>query len=170
MRRGEGGCDEVFDQDTWFRSSMHLDGCLMTFWDGMHWQLLAGWEKSQVSWKKGRGGLEERRMRRWRGCEVLSVSLEGEIGPELQVGKSPWGALVFKTIQRRLIVSRDRYFHFLSKPSIATEFTFTSCVVIMNSSQLKDACDQGLMVETCCAKEKNKILSLFVFLKRGQRK
>ena len=41
-------------------------------------------------------------------------------------------------------------------------------MVVMISTQLNEACDQDQTVETCCAKEKNKILRkefvwLFVF-------
>ena len=45
-------------------------------------------------------------------------------------------------------------FWFMS--SFGTKFTFTYYDVKVNSSQLNDACDQGLTVETCCAR-KNKI-------------
>ena len=47
-------------------------------------------------------------------------------------------------------------FTFYFKPSSETKFTFTYGIVNVNFVQLKDACDQGRMVETCCAKE-NKI-------------
>ena len=39
------------------------------------------------------------------------------------------------------------------KPNSEAKFTFTFCIVNVNFVQLKDACDQGRMVETCCAKE-----------------
>ena len=57
----------------------------------------------------------------------------------------------------------DLYFHFLFMSSFRTKFTFTSCGV--NSAQFNDAWDQGLTVETCCAR-KNKILSQSFFLSK----
>ena len=53
----------------------------------------------------------------------------------------------------RLIVRQAFTFTFYFKPCSETKVTFTFCIVNVNFEQLIDACDQGRMVETCCAKE-----------------
>ena len=91
----------------------------------------------------------------WWGSEAMEERGFGLGGRRHASGISPRGALFLKTISRRLIVSMDLYFHFLS---LVLRQNSLSLLVNMNSAQLKDACDQGQTVETCCAR-KNKLLS-----------
>ena len=85
-----------------------------------------------------------------------------EEGEDYKGNNKPLRGLVFKTIfqiiGRRLIVSVYLSLSLFVLSSFGTKFTFTSSDVKVNSSQLNDACDQGLTVETCCTR-KNKILS-----------
>ena len=80
--------------------------------------------------------------------------LRGEGGEWIYKGSKPLRGWDFLIVSWRLIVSTSRYFHlFLVKLFIETKFTFTLCVVEVNSVQLINACDQGRTVETCYATE-----------------
>ena len=100
--------------------------------------------------------------------------LRGEGGEWIYKGSKPLRGWDFLTVSGRLIVSTGHYFHFFYvKLCIETKFTFTLCVVEVNSAQLINACDQGQTVETCCAEQFNKSLCVSkgcYCLKRGQGK
>ena len=84
----------------WFKPSVHLDGCLQTFRDGMHLQLLAQVKRESSILKEEEGGFggerDEELERTWNRREM-----------DCKWDNKPLRGWFLKTILRRLIFRKD---------------------------------------------------------------